>query len=202
MLRNWLTYLFVSVVVMGCSDDDDYRFPPMHTELAEVRIDGAKNVSEVVLDDGRIYSADRKISSNVADTTLRCLCSYSIDDSGSQESFKIYSISTVVSSLPRPYSSYQNHDSDPVDLLSQWESARYINAFIGYKTTDNGNHLFSFCEDSIVPAADGKLTAYVSLHHSRPSADAESYTKRIYVSFPKYYYEGKTEKVVLTIPTR
>ena len=80
-----------------------------------------------------------------------------------------------------------------------WESSRYINAHIGFKTTDKGAHIFSFCEDEIVTSSDGTKTAYVSLYHKRPADDPESYTKHTYISFPKYYYEGKADKVVLLI---
>ena len=101
------------------------------------------------------------------------------------------------SSFPKPYDSFESHESAPVKVISRWETERYINAYISYKTTDKGDHHFSFCEESITTDSKGLTTAHVSMIHKRPDNDDESYTKRLYVSFPKYYYDGKTDKVEL-----
>ncbi len=193
-----LTYLLLPILLSCCSEDDN-TYPSLHTELAEVYTGSDKNVKNIVFDDGRSYDADRVISSSVADTLLRCVCSYSIDDSYNPESFKTYSLSTIPSSFPTAYDSFKSHSSVPVKVLGLWETKRYINAYISYKTTDKGKHTFSFSEDSIVSSIDGVKTAFVSLHHENPNNDPESYTQHIYISFPKYYYEGKTDKVELTI---
>jgi len=194
-----LGYMMLSLLLLGCSDDDETIYPSLRTELADVKTGSDKTVTTLTFDDGRIYHADRQIKSSSADTTLRCLCSYSIDDDNSAESFKVYSITIVPSSYPKPLSYFKGKRNSPVKLLSLWESARYINAYISYKTTDKGKHSFSFCEDKIELNEDGRLTAFVSLFHERPSDDAESYTKRLYVSLPKYYYNDKAEFVVLRV---
>ena len=46
---------------------------------------------------------------------------------------------------------------------------------------------------------DGRTATFVTLLHKRPANDSESYTKRIYVSLPLYYYQGKTDTVHLNI---
>ena len=198
-MKYWFTYILLFMFAIGCSDDDVQSYPSLHTELAEVYTGADKNVTSIKLDDGRVYMADRQIRSGVADTTYRCLCSYTLDDEWNPESFRLYNVTTVFSSYPRARSSYKEYFNEPVKVFSMWESSRYINAHIGFKTTDKGAHIFSFCEDEIVTSSDGTKTAYVSLYHKRPADDPESYTKHTYISFPKYYYEGKADKVVLLI---
>ena len=199
-MRYLFTYILTAFVLLGCSKDDDYSYPSLHTDLAEVFTGSDKTVTSIMLDDGSEYKADRTIKSGIADTIYRCLCSYTLDEDKSAESFHIYNITAVLSSYPKPYTNYKDQENTPVKLFSMWESSRYINAHIGYKTTDKGTHIFSFCEEKIETDEDGTKTAYVILYHKRPSNDPESYTKHTYISFPKYYYEGKADMVVLTIP--
>lgn len=199
MRCNLLAYIMMGLFLSGCSDNDNTVYPSMHTELADVCIGTDQNVRTLTFDDGSTYHADRVIKSSVADTTLRCICSYSIDDDRSSESFKVYSVSLVPSSYPKPSAQFEGRTNSPVTVLSRWESPRYINAYISYKTTDKGKHSFSFCEDKIEKDDNGTTTAYVSLFHERPDDDPESYTKRLYISFPKYYYEEKAERVELRI---
>ena len=198
-MRCFFAYILLVIAIFGCSDDDGQSYPSMHTDMAEVHTGSDKNVVSIELDDGRKYNADRTIRSGVADTTYRCLCSYTLDDDKSAESFHLYNITAIMSSYPKPYSNYKDQENSPVKLFSMWESPRYINAHIGYKTTDKGTHIFSFCEEKIETSEDGTKTAYVILHHKRPANDPESYTKHTYISFPKYYYDGKADKVVLRI---
>ncbi len=201
-MRNLGLYLLSIAGIMSvysCADDDDEgaTYPSLHTELAEVYTGSDKNVKTIVFDDGTTYSVSQVISSTTADTVFRCLCSYNIDDNNSAESFKIYQIGSVPSSFPKSYDSFKSHESAPHKVISQWETDRYINAYISYKTTDNGEHHFSFCEDGITTDSEGHTTAHVSMIHTQPENDYESYSKRIYVSFPKYFYEGKTDKVIV-----
>ncbi len=188
------------VVWTGCAEDDDdedFQYPDMMTELAEAFTNSSGNVSRILFDSGTEYTPAHNISTNVKDTLFRCVCSY-VYDKGSKK-INVYNIEGILSAIPRPTDPADEHPTDEVKLLSHWRSQRYLNAYISYKTTDKDKHGFGFSEDEVKHYEDGHTATFVTLLHKRPANDSESYTKRIYVSLPLYYYQGKTDTVHLNI---
>ncbi len=188
----------ITLVLFSCSDDEgDKKYPDLHTELVEAYTDAAKKVSSIRLDNGTTYGLSRSISTTTADTTLRCVCSYVVDEDNSHVT--PYTIGVVTSNYPIPASRLEGQTSAAFKVISSWVTDRYINAMISYKTTGKGSHQFGFVEDSLTTHADGTKTAYVSLFHLQPANDMESYTQKIYVSLPTWLYKEKADTVRLTL---
>ena len=166
--------------------------PPQYRPLCSPLATSVRNLTS-----GTEYTPAHNISTNVKDTLFRCVCSY-VYDKGSKK-INVYNIEGILSAIPRPTDPADEHPTDEVKLLSHWRSQRYLNAYISYKTTDKDKHGFGFSEDEVKHYEDGRTATFVTLLHKRPANDSESYTKRIYVSLPLYYYQGKTDTVHLNI---
>ena len=196
-----INILFAVVLLSGqtsCSDDDTSgSYPSMKTELAEAFTGSDKTVKSIQFDDGRSYNLSQSISSSTADTLLRCICSYTYNED--THHLTVYSLGVVTSNYPTVSDSISTGQPGNYKLISSWCSSRYINAYISYQTTDQGKHSFYFVEDSLKAYPDGSRTAYVSFFHEQPPKDPESYTKKIYVSLPTYYYQSKADTVHLSI---
>lgn len=193
-----LTTLLSAASLSSCSDDDNgSRYPSVRTELVEASTNSSKDVVSILLDDGTRYGVSRAISSSTADTVFRCVCTF--DDKEGQSEPDIYSIYSIPSGLPLKSSQVEQHKDADYDVISTWITPRYINAFISFKTTGNGQHKIYFIEDSLNENSDGTHTAHVSLVHERPEDDPESYTERTYVSLPLWHYESTADTVKLSL---
>lgn len=179
-----LATLFVSMAcLVSCSDDDD-TLPAYITSLVEINTDAGSNVKSIRTDDGTTYPIHQAISANTADTTYRCLATYTLGTSG----ITLYSLSPVFSAHPKPTADYQSIPRDPVTFVSAWRTDRYVNLRIDILTTGADHHAYGFAHDSTTIAADGKQTACITLLHQRPKADAESYTENVFLSIPLSHY--------------
>lgn len=184
--------------LFSCSDEEDGEsYPSVRTELVEALTGSDKNVSEIRLDDGTRYRVSQSISAGTADTVYRCVCTFNY--STDTEKLSVYTLKAIPSSYPAAPSTLPSDPSAPYKMISSWVSGRYINAYLSYETTSQGDHRFLFVEDSIREHADGKRSAHVRLYHERPANDPGSYSQKQYVSFPTYYYQGKTDTVHLEI---
>lgn len=196
-------YIYIVVVLMtlsffGCSDDEDGGdFPSVRTELVEAMTGNDKNVKEIRLDNGKTYNVSQSIGTNTADTIYRCVCSY-VYDSLSRK-LSVYSLTVVPSSYPIDSKKLPPEQSGPFKLFSTWITNRYINAYLSYQTTSKNPHRFLFVEDSITVHSNGTRCANVRLFHEVPADDPSSYSQKQYVSFPSYYYHGKTDTIHLEI---
>ena len=197
LINILFTVLFLSGLP-SCSDDDSSgSYPSMKTELVEAYTGSDKNVKSIQFDDGRSYDLSQSISSSTADTLMRCVCSYTYKED--THHLTVYSLGVVCSNYPTVSDSIPAGQAGNYKLISSWCSSRYINAYISYQTTDQGTHRFYFIEDSLKTYPDGSRTSFVSLFHEQPPKDPESYTKKIYVSLPTYYYQNKADTVHLCI---
>ena len=197
-LISILFVLMFSSGLISCSDDDSSSsYPSMKTELVEAFTGSDKAVKSIQFDDGRSYKLSQAISSSTADTLLRCICSYTYDEDTHQ--LTVYSLGVVTSNNPTAADSKTASVSGNYKLISSWCSSRYINAYISYQTTNQRTHRFYFVEDSLKTNTDGSRTSFVSLFHEQPQEDPESYTQKIYVSLPTYYYQDKADTVHLFI---
>ncbi|MBQ9175505.1 MAG: NigD-like N-terminal domain-containing protein [Bacteroidaceae bacterium] len=183
-LATMLTTMLVSMVcLMSCNDDED-TLPSYITSLVEVNTDAASNVKSIRTDDGNTYSIHQTISANTADTTYRCLATYTLATQG----VTLYSISPVFSAHPKPIADYRSTPRDPVKFVSAWRTDRYVNLRIDILTTGADKHAYGFAYDGTTTAPDGKHTACFILLHRRPEADAESYTENVFLSIPLSHY--------------
>ena len=173
---------FCLCLVVGCSDDDGSDYPSLITDLVVAETNASKKVAKVTLDNGHSFDVEAQgISTEVADTTFRCVASYTLTG-GKME---VRNIAQVFSVLPVPGDSlltakdgtrkFDTLPRDPMNVVSMWKSGGYINMLLGLMTTGKGTHGFAFSEDSV---------GHYSLVHLRPTEDAESYTEKVYMSMP------------------
>lgn len=193
--------LAICVLCYACSDDDDNNdYPSVITALLDVQTDADKIVTSITTDDGQTYTLPgQSISTNYADTVLRCLGVYEADTL--LHTAKVYSLQGVISFTPRSYEDLSKLPREEVKIISSWRSERYLNMQISYLTTGKGSHAFGFSEDSIVVAAPGVTTAYISLVHKRPEGDALSYSQKGFISLPTFLYVDKADSLVFSVNT-
>lgn len=75
---------------------------------------------------------------------------------------------------------------DPVNVVSLWQTRRYINLHLMPKTQDQGTHSWGFITDSI----RGRH-AYLRLHH-RQGNDPTAYSTDLYASLPLALVDADT----------
>lgn len=177
----WLWCIVSSAMwFISCSTDDDKAFPSLITDFVVVETNASRVLSNVRLDNGDLYDvASQGVSAGVADTTFRCVASYTLDDSG----MMLYEATHIFSVLPVPLDEFlkdgemeaEDLPRDPVSVISMWKSGGYVNMKLGVQTTGNGSHAYAFCEER---------EGVYSLLHLRPVNDDESYTETVYLSMP------------------
>ena len=178
---------FIALAWIGCSSSDevDFIYPEMETELVDAYIGSDSLVKSIVMDDDTRIEVEQPIKASKGDTIYRCLASFARGVDGSPYSTTFYTISSVPSNRPVSTDSIRsklmNHDARDLTEISRWETSRYVNALVSFKTTTDDGHSLVFVEDSVGEDS----TVYVSLVHIRPEGDSEGYTKRVYVSLPR-----------------
>jgi hypothetical protein len=181
MKKKVITIVLAALLIYACSDNDDNSdYPSLLTELVDAHTGGNARVSSIITDNGTTYYPTSSISTSTADTTFRCLCSFSISEEDSSK-VNVYNIAQIFSQKAVDASKIKDTSSDPVNIVSVWKSKRYINTTIGILTNDEGSHKYAFCIDSI-----SCRTAYIRLIHHKPDEDRESYTKKVNLSLPLY----------------
>lgn len=193
--------LAICVLCYACSDDNDGKvYPSVITSLLDVQTDADKNVASITSDEGQTYYLpNQTLSTNYADTVLRCLGVYEADSILHEA--KVYSLQNVISYTPRIYEDPNGLPHEAVRIISSWRTDRYFNMLIAFLTTGNGSHAFGFSEDSVVVTPEGVNTAYISLLHKRPDNDAMSYSQKVFVSLPTHLYAGKADSIVFNVNT-
>ena len=196
---NVVASLFMALLLTAfCScHNDDEQMPPVMTDLACLEIGSDGIVNFMNLDNGEHLGLANKLKSEVSDTTLRCLCMYSLEEGMA----RIYSAKTIFSREASPRSEFDTTAVDPVKFVSAWRTPHFLNINIGVMTTGAAPHNFAFCLDTIAENVNGNhRIAYFTFMHQRPTEDAESYTSDVFMSLPLDKYAG-CDSVSLTINT-
>ncbi len=178
--------LLLCVLCVACSDDDDSSFPNLLTEMVDCPTDAQGTINFIVLDnDTKLFvtNPQKELKKNV---TYRCLADYALEDDGK---VTLYGLK----GCPVLRDSTDVAQFDPVNVVSLWQTSRYINLHLMPKTQGQGEHGWGFIADSIV----GRH-AYLRLHH-RQGNDPTSYSTDLYASLPLDLVEADT--ITLSIRT-
>ena len=187
-LNRYIFGLLCAFCLMACSDgsedDNGEDLPPYISDLVVLSLDADGRFATVKLDDGSTYDIrSQQLMSEVKDTLLRCLATYTLV----QGKMQVYGMQRVFCSRPmwadsirvsvngEVHIGHQYLPRDPMNVVSLWKSGGYVNMHLTLMTTGKGIHQYAFCEDSV---------GHYSLLHSRPKDDAESYKEHIYLSMP------------------
>ena len=190
----------------ACSDDEEYTYPSVVTELVDAVTNTEKTIAYIRRDNGELfYMKDQRIGASAADSTYRCLSMYEVlkDENGKATQYaKVYQLKNIFSSFPIASDRLKSHEHSPVQVFSTWQSERYFNMYFGFLTTGVESHLFAFSIDSTtVSATTGKRIMHVSLIHQRPQADPESYTQKSYLSLPIYKVKDEADSLFFLVNT-
>lgn len=193
--------LTVALLLCACSDDD-YQYPDLVTELAELTIDSEGLATSVVTDGGNTFDVSYlQVYAAVPDTVVRCYCSYALSD----DDVTFYTL-TNSNLYCAPPSLQGTTDTLAVDIISAWTTPRYLNMYVGVLTNVNAEHAFAFSLDSLSYHIDQETfdviwTAHHTLAHASSDDDAY-YTQRCYVCFPLFCYSAMDiDSVQLTVNT-
>ena len=199
-LFNTLLCCILLLTLASCGDDEKIEdYPSAITELIELSTNSSKAVVSIRNDRNEAFSVTNDaLKADIADTTYRCLCTY---EKINAASVKIYQVAAVISMHPKHKDKFITLPKDPVHIISQWRTDRYINLMIRFMTVGAENHGFGLCEDKVVTESDGTQTVYVLLLHKKPAADKEAYSEKVYVSVPTFEYAKTYDNIVFTIPT-
>lgn len=199
----WLRLLIAAVAILvfavSCTEDEGEPLPPMRMDFVEAHTDASGRVVSITSDAGHSFVVAQNITAGVADTTYRCVCRYTLDESESNAD--IFSLQHIYSLPPFPKSDFEKLPADPVNVRSVWRDGGYINMILEVLTTGKGTHSFAFCEEGFADNADGKKIVNVTVLHERPQGDAESYTQDVYMSIPMGDYACQCDSIAVDIPT-
>ena len=185
-MRRALTFLFpILALLCSCEDaTDDYRYPSVLTDYACLITNNTGKIVQMRLDNGCTYpvlfsdeylEAYEREPIYKADTLYRVVSIYEL---ASDSTAHIYSIGSVLSTVPTPLSANEKLHCDPVYLQSIWRSGDYLNMVIEIKAL-NGKHSIGFV-DTTPEGMHGKEFTF----YHQVISDVESYRQKLYGSIP------------------
>lgn len=187
---------------VACDDDEDYTYPSLLNELADVTTDASGHFVRLVTDAGSdlpvTNSTEIPTDGVTPDTLYRALVGYELDDEGAV----LYSLQAISAPVPEVLSSpsVQIKD-DPLEMQSIWRGGKYLNMALLVKT-QGGRHRFRVVEERLVNHVSGNRALYLILSHDAHD-DLPAYTSKVYLSVPLSAYSFTADDTVkIKIPTR
>lgn len=202
-MKRLILYIALCSVLIACSNESDYVYPDLITEILDMATDSDGTASALIKDDGTTFSINNttKIDALSPDTIYRVLAKYAADTSTNNGCI-VYSTTRCISSYPIPREKFSMTPTDPVTFQSGWISGNFLNASIVVQVKEQ-LHAYYFIQDSITNQADGHKSLYLTLLHFRNN-DVEGYNKTIYLSVPLHYYEkelNQGDKIYFSVNT-
>ena len=179
---------------------EEYSYPNVLTELAEVQTDAKGRLSTLTTDNGETYTIGIQSVENkfVPDTLYRMLTVFETLGNKANQ-LKLYSAQPIFSKYAQPESFFKNGiKTDPVDIQSIWCSGDYLNFILHVQTKDKP-HVYHFVDQGIhemtqppTSLQDGKVLE-LTFYHDRKD-DYEAFTTKYCFSIPLKPYEGILNK--------
>lgn len=146
MIKYILPYIFalsaLPFILVGCSDGDDYNYPPVRLELVDLFFDAEGGVDYVVLNNNRQYTPQYRygLLSETPDNSIRGLSHLQFDESGNNL-VRMYNFAPVaVLDASRIYN--VEDDGTIIDVSRVWVSNdKYINIDLKVPEIDGEQHL-------------------------------------------------------------
>ncbi len=177
--RLFFSMLMMAGLLAACAGDDDeeYVYPSLLTEMAELHTDENGCGRMLLTDGGEMYAVNNVIEGLYPLVSYRVVCSYLplLSDKGTYTSADIYRIKSVSMLLPDTL----NIENESLKVVSVWTGGGYLNLCLELKT-QNGRHYLTFREDSITETSSGKLLN-LTLVHNR-GENLQYYTETVYAS--------------------
>ena len=183
--------LFILLALLCSCEDamDDYRYPSVITDFVCFDTDATGKLSHMRLDKGGCYAlrfadefldaVDHQLPTYKRDTTYRSIGVYELITTEQGDTVaELYSIGSIISTVPTPLQADEELHRDPVYLQSIWSSGGYLNIVIEVKAL-NGKHSIGFVDTT----PDGMNGKEFTFYH-RVISDVESYRQKLYGSIP------------------
>lgn len=159
----------------------------MQTDLGELTVDGQRQGTSFVTDDGDSYALNAPYTAKwieTPDTTYRTLIYYNkVKDSQAE----LVAIGMIPTLKPLEHWKFKELPQDPLDIESAWlsKSGKYLNMGLLLKTgridDEEAAHTIGLAQDTLITHPDGHRTAYYRFLHDQ-NGSPEYYTNRRYVS--------------------
>lgn len=210
-LPVWLG-LWLMLCLTACSnDEEDYTYPSIVSEFADVDTDASGRLVSLLTDGGdRLSVANASAISTegvTPDTVYRTLVQYvplPADDGTDSRQAQLYTVQAIPAPLPLPPTDFPDGvKADPLEMQSLWRGGNYLNMILLVKA-QKGKHTFCFVEDSLtVSPTDGHAMLHLRLYHDAGD-DVQAYTQKSYLSVPLSHYADRLstgDSINLRIPT-
>ena len=200
-----ISLLTLSAGFVSCSneEEDDYVYPPLLSEFADVSTDASGIFANLHTDKGetlQIVNASELVAEGVTpDTIYRVLSRYELVEGGA----KLYSLQAIAAPYPVLADSFpEGIKNDAVEMQSIWRGGNYLNMILSVKA-QKGKHIFHFIEDSLTTSPLGRHSLYLRLYHDA-GEDVQAYTQKAYLSVPLQPYSTRLsigDTIIFSIPT-
>lgn len=176
-------FLFIAC---GKDEEDDYFYPSLITEFAELLSDETGLGTSFTTDSGETYAANTPLQGLQPKSVYRIVCGYEPtgETRGGLPVARVYTVDNVA--LLQPTEEPAAED-EPTNIAAVWRGADYLNLQLSPKT-QGGTQLWGYRTDSITSTPDGRRTFHLSLYHRQPD-DPYSYSTTVYASLPLFQVE-------------
>lgn len=170
MVRCWCMMLVVALCLTACDKEEDYVYPSVLTDFANLTTNEQKLVKTMKVDNGHRYQVtNESLATQFANATVRCMVTYLPVDENNATIYKAQYVNVL-------------HDStevvchDPVNAISAWVGGGCLNLHLTPMTHGKTPHMWGYAVDSIIDKH-----GYLSLHH-RQCDIPTSYSEDAYAS--------------------
>jgi len=187
-MRIWQKIWLVAscTALFAACTEDDSKFPSAVQDFFVAYTAADSTISAIETDDGMRFNVveDGTGYTGTPDSTYRCLGYYEQIDGG----VHLYTAKDVISPLPHALPHPDSLRTDPVQVVSVWKTAHYLNMRLAVRHGDQ-KHRFEFVEDSISqPSSGGPTDIWLTLYHDS-SSDMQAFTDFVYASLPLAQYQ-------------
>lgn len=178
MLKSIILFITTLCLFCACSNDDA-PLPAYQFALADMSTNSNGMATQLNLDNGSIAPLKVAVTKLRTDTTYRMQVLYVMDNDNRAQLYKYAPILAPQVVRYRTDMAFKH----PLEVVTYWQTPKYINLQLNIKGTANGVHYFGFNETDYRTNFDGSHTMMVELVHNQNS-DPQYYTRTTYLSLP------------------
>lgn len=191
--------IMLCLVLFSCSDDtdDDYVYPSLINEFADLYTDESGLGIKLVADNGNTYILQTPVQDLLPTAIYRIICAFELtgSEANGYPIIKVRQARNVT--LLKAQSDLT--ETDPTGVVSVWKGGNYIN-FRLTPMTQGGTQRWGYRTDSVTATSTGK-TYHLSLCHDQGD-DPCAYSTTVYASLPfSYLNPQQGDSINITIQT-
>jgi len=186
-------WICLALLFTSCKKDD-YVYPPVQQDFLTA-FSGSDGALETLLTDkGERYTVTEDLSKSriSANSSARVVSNFETLSSA-DKTVRVYGVLSPISVAPLPPNSapfVNGIKTDPVNMISIWMGRDYLNIILSIVMQEK-KHSFHFVEEKVEYVQGTKLVTLLLYHDA--DGDAESFSKRAYLSIPLRKYFNPTD---------